>query len=64
MEIDLGELLSSSVKQVGFLKLIYFEVKLEAIEYVTYRWIGGHDVGAKVLAEVVAIVYELLHIER
>ena len=40
MKIGLGKCHSSSVKQVGVLKLFYFVVKSEAIEHVTYRWIG------------------------
>ena len=64
MEVDGGELLGDLVQENGTSKPVDMGVEIEFLEDVAH---GGREclhVGAEVLADVILIAHELLHVER
>ena len=60
---DVGELLGDQVEQLGLGEAVDLQVKLEGLEDVAH---GGREslrVGAQVLADVVLVAHQLLHVE-
>ena len=64
VQVDVGELLGHQVQQPGLGEPVDLGVEVEALEDVAH---GGRErlhVGAQVLADVVLVAHQLLHVER
>ncbi len=63
MQIDLGELLGDQIKQSGLGEAVDLGVEFEALEDVAHGRREGLDIAVEVLADVVLVAHELLHVK-
>ena len=64
VQVDVGELLGDQVEQAGLGQPVDLGVEVEALEDVAHGRREGLHVGAQVLADVVLVAHQLLHVER
>ena len=64
VQIDLREALGDLVEQPGLVKPIDLGVKLEALEDIAHGWRECLNVAEQVLADVILVAHQLLHVER